>query len=203
MKNIRKLETESDKQKKDNRKKLWIGIVLALILILSSAGYAFFGSGNEDNSSNGRIVVNNIKFTQNENGYWDFSYNGKAYQTIYNPLDVENITTGFTKKIEDYNGKALYFGINTREDIASGGNYELLKNMQGVILKNQLSCLSENCTEDYPIKDCFTDNVIIYKAVDENMTRIMANGNCITIYYAPGFEEKATDALLFKILEII
>jgi hypothetical protein len=200
---IRKIKTREEIEKKERRNKMIIGIILGVIMLFSSAGYAFFSFGNEDSSSiNKKVVVNNIEFKQTDYGYWSFSYGGNSYETRFNPLDTENISLILTKTISSYYGKPLYFGINGLFDVASNGKDEILRNMQKIIIKSQFSCLDKNCTENYPIKNCSVDNVIIFKSIDSNISYVNEDKNCITINYALGDEEKASDAFLFRLMGI-
>jgi len=197
---IRKIETQEERQKKEKKRNMIIGIILGLIMLFSTAGYAFMSFDDEDTTIK-KLTVLGVEFTQNNYGLWDFTYGGNNYQTLFTPLDTINITGKLFKSIATYYNKPLYFGINTLADSSDNGNYELTKNLQ-MISKSQYSCLTSGCTEDYPIKNCSADNVIIFKQIEGNISSISENNNCITLNYASGEEELIADALLFKLLKL-
>jgi hypothetical protein len=198
---IRKIISRKEAERLQARKMKIITIVLGAILLLSTIGYAFM-SFEKENKNNEKISFNGIEFIRNENGFWGFSYGGNSYETLFNPFDTLNITGKITRRINDYYDKPLYFGINSMADAANNGNYELARNMQKIIAKSQFSCLSENCTEDYPIKNCSSDNIMIFKQIEGNVSRISEKENCVTLSYSLGDEEKASDAFIFRILGI-
>ena len=198
---IRKIMTKEERDKLDTRNKRIVGIVLGIILLISSVGYAFMTLDNNGGTSTSKLTYNGVKFQQTASGTWSFNYNGKDYETLFTPLDTANISVNTDKMLANYYNMPLYLGIDKKEDIASNGNYEIAKNLQGTILKSQFSCLTPNCTENYPVKNC-SSNVIIFKMSETNNSRITSTQNCVTISYALGQEERATDAFLFKIIGI-
>ena len=155
---IRKIITKEELEAKNTKNKRWMVIVIGLILLVSSASYAFFSFGGNNTSGKKPLTFSNVKFQQTDYGTWSFSYGGNSYETIFNPGDTINVTlyssiTGITNSISNYYQKPLYLGINSKEDVSSSGNLEILKNLGKIILKYQFSCLNQNCTEDYPVKN--------------------------------------------------
>lgn len=193
--------SEEERRKKEEKNKRILGLIIGIILILSTAGYAFMSFGDDNNGNSEKITYAGREFVQNSNGYWSFSYGNKDYETIYNPLMTQNVSVKINKDISSYSNSPLYFGINSQEDIANNGIYEIEKNLNGIYIKTQFSCIAENCTEDYSIKNC-SNNVIIFRQIEENYSYITQDNNCIMIDYALGDEEKATDAFIFNILGI-
>jgi len=193
---IRKIMTREEQEKKRERTNKIIVIVLGLIMLMSTAGY--FANEYASGSSN-NVVVNNIKFKQNSNGYWDFSLNGNNYETRYNPQETANISITVQKNIGVYTNKPLYFGINTLEDVNSEGASEITRVLSKNILKSDFACLSQNCSEDYAIKDCSIDNIIIFQKSITNSSRVYDKDNCVVIEYTLGESELASDAFIFRI----
>jgi len=191
---MRKILSQEDINKKESRNKTIISIVLALILLFSTAGYFvmdFSGAKQE------KINYNNIEFARNENGYWDFSIQGQTFMTAYNPSEVANVSLKLPKALGDFAGKVLYFESSS-SPIASS---EISRNIGNYVARINFACLNEEC-KDYAIKNCSVDNVIIIKEA-ENESIIKTDENCVYISYALGEEAKTADAFLFRILGII
>ena len=199
---IRKIETKEEAENRRKRNIRIMSIILGIIMLLSTAGYAFISFDNSSSETKSKLKFGDIEFAKTNAGTWQFSYGGNNYQTIYNPNDVVNVSVKITKTISDYYNKPLYFGIDKREDIANNGEYEIVKNLEKIIIKYQFSCLTKNCYENYPIKNCSGDNVIVFKQTEANNSIITENQKCVTISYALGDEERASDALIFGLLGI-
>ena len=78
---LRKIMSQEELDKKAQRNKMIIGIVLAIIMLFSTAGYFVMDFSSSKPQS---IVFNNVKFTEGSGG-WDFNFNNNAYQTLFNP----------------------------------------------------------------------------------------------------------------------
>ena len=193
-----------EREAKDKRNKKIIVIVLGLIMLLSSLSYAFL-SFEGDNSNGGSSVVdtltyNGIKFSKTNYGTWKFSASGSNFETKYSPEETLNISVILTKNIQSYSNQPLYFGIDNLEQLETAGNSEIVTNIGNLLLKYQSSCLTTNCTENVPIKNCATDNVIIFQKSDK--TSVIEDEKCVYIKYNSGEAIRATDAFLFKILSV-
>jgi len=197
--------TKQELEEKHKRNMRIITIILGLIMLFSTLGYALMNVEETPSSSNEKINYKGIEFLK-ANGAWTFTYAGENYATTFNPLEVNSVNStvsvSIQKSLSDFYNKPLYFGITSIEDVASNGNYELLRGLQKIISKNQLSCIDNSCSEDYPIKNCSESNVIIFKNSDTNRSYVTENNDCIIINYAEGEEVKSADALLFKLLGI-
>jgi len=194
---IQKIMTKEQIEKRDRKKKIIISVVLAAIMLFSSAGYAFFS--NEDTTTKTeKISYGGIDFVKTNYGTWQFTQGNYQFETKFMPKDTENISVQISKTLDNYLQKTLYFGINSKVDIASSGSNEILRNIYSLIERNDLSCLNENCTEDKPIKDCSVDNVIIFK--ESNESAIKTENNCLVLYSPIYEQERVADAFLFKIL---
>jgi hypothetical protein len=198
---LRKIMTVEEREIKDRRNKRIIGIILGIIMLLSTAGYAFLSFEKEDNPSSRKIDYKGVEFVSSERGTWKFNYAGVDYETLYNPYETINITSEINTRINQYYNKPIYFGIESKEDIAISGTNEIERNFLTMVSKSQFSCLNENCSlnENYPIKNCASSNVIIFNII-EGDSSITEEDNCIVINYILGDEEKAADAFIFKVL---
>jgi len=196
---IRRITTKEEQEEKEKKNKRILAIIIGLVMLFSSASYAFFSFDNSTTKKE-KLVFSGIDFIKNENGLWDFTANGQSFQTTFNPAQVSNVSFILGKTLQDFYNKNLYFGINSAEDLVSLGTSEILQNIGRFVIISQPSCLSENCSEDYPVKNCSLDNVLIFKPA--NFSRIYLEDNCTIIAYAAGDEQKAADAFIFGIFGI-
>lgn len=196
---VRKIISEEERERVKRRNARAISIILAAIMLFSSLGYFatdIFGTKAVS------VTYNGLKFTQTDYQTWTFSAGGKDFETKFNPEQTKKISSILSKNLQAYYNKPLYFGTDSISDISSLGNSEITKGLSQFIIKAQLSCITANCAEDNPIKNCSSDNVIIFKRSSLNITRINEENGCVVIEYAPGNDELAADAFLFKIFGI-
>jgi len=209
MAEIRKIMSTEELEKKSQKNKVIMSVVLAVIMLFSTAGYFVFDftSTNEAGSSS-KIEYNGVEFSKTDYETWKFSYGGNSYETLYNPNETSNVSVeaGFSKKISDYYGNVLYFSAEPIESLSAGGSQEILRNLENLISRTNYACLADdlNCTleQDYPVKNCSVDNVIVFKAAEGNNSVISQNEKCAVITYALGDDEKAADAFLFGMMGI-
>lgn len=188
--------TKEEQEKKNKRNQFIIGIILILVMILSTAGYAITSG---DKVENDKIKYNGIDFVQKD-GYWYFDKDGQQFATVYNPIETENISVSFfAPGWIDYSDKPLYFVGNFQEP-----NYEIKRNMYNLVLRIADACLiGENCTQDLPLKNCLEDNVIIIQEPEkEEGETIKKNEKCVFIRADIQNQTRYADAFLFKILGI-
>ena len=196
---VRKITSKEDEERKRARNIRWISIILAGIMLFSSLGY--FAS-DITGSKKVSQTYNGLEFTQTDYGTWTFSANDLDFETKFNPSQTENISISLGKNLGDYSNRPLYFGADSAAEISTLGNNELARNIQNFVTKMQASCLTESCVEDNPIKNCSSDNVLIFKSSSDNSSRINADDNCITLEYSQGDEERVADAFLFRIFGV-
>src|SRR3989344_7336307 len=183
---IKQIISKEEKEKKQRRNSMIIGIILIAIMIFSTAGYAFFG---RENKNTNQIEYNKIKFYLLDDGWWHFSLNNEEYATAYNPKNVENISFFLTLNSYSYENKPLYFSYDSERE----GMNEISRNIGKFAERIQYACM-ENCTEDYPIKDC-KENIIIIKEANESL--IKQEDNCVYIF---SNDLRAEAAFIFRIL---
>jgi len=200
---IRKIEMKEEREKRETKNKRTISIILALVLLLSTAGYFVSEMFQEKRNT---LVFSGLEFRQTEHGTWQFSYGGISYETMYNPGEVKNISDlvseSLGKKVSDYYNQPLYISAEPIEELPQMAVQELLTNLGKVVSRSNYACLDENCSQNYPIKNCSTDNIIIFKKSSVNSSIIKENEKCVIIEYAEGEQEKTADAFLFKIMDI-
>ena len=96
---MRIIETHEDKEKKIRRNQLIMGVILILLMIFSTIGFAF--SSNISGSVVEEVEYNNIEFNRESTvGYWTFDVQGQEYITFYNAKEFA---------VRDLNGYILVF----------------------------------------------------------------------------------------------
>ena len=197
--NIRKILSKEELERKSGRNKKIIVIVIGIILVLSTAGYLFTELTGTKTKP---LVFNGIKFAKTEYGSWSFAYGGNNYETAFNPSDTANISGKITKRMSDYYGALLYLSAQPIEDFSQAASQEILRNIGSLISRSNPACLDENCSQDYPPKNCSGDNIIVFKESKTNSSSLSENNKCVILEYSPGEEEMVADAFLFRIMDI-
>lgn len=185
---MERIKTKEEIERKKKRNQWIVGLILTLILVLSTAGFALFRGNNQTNR---RVEYNGLKFTL-VNGLWAAEINGKIFYFQNLPQEVANVSVSGFYDLQTYSGKPLYFVNN---NLASG---EVLNNLGSYILRYQDACIAGlNCSGDLPVKTC-KDNLIIFVTSDSE-TKVWKNENCV---YISGNFIKGVDAWLYKMLGV-
>ena len=192
---MRRILTQEQKDKKVRRNQLIIGLILILVMVFGTVGYAF---GDKENKNSEKIEYNGIEFIKT-NEYWNFNFQGYDFITKYNPKEVENITFLSYSSINNYANKPLYLVSDFNEP-----NYEISRNLNPFVLRIQKACLNEPCEGNLPIKNCSEDNIIIIKEPENEKDNIKESiyqqENCIFMISSIENQTRYVDAFLFKIL---
>lgn len=196
---VRKIVSPQEKERQNRRRNIIVSVVLGLIMLFSTAGYAFFTS-EESKKTVEKDTYNGLELTRTDYGSWKFKTASGEFETKYSPRDTENISVTTAKSLQSYAGSPLYFGIDSKEDISQSGNYEILLNMQAAVPRSNFACLSENCSEDYPVKNCSDSNILIFRP--SMVSRVYDENGCVVLEFSEGETEKTADAFLFRILGV-
>ncbi len=186
---ITKIITKEEKERKVRRNQIIMGVLLIVLMVLSTVGFAFTDNFNNEE----KIKYNNVKFTK-DSGYWSFNVNGNNFLTLFSPKETEDISS-IEISIQDYIEKPLYLIGDDGEHFS-----EIAINLNGIVKRINRACLDEkDCKEDFPVKDC-SNNIIIFEDSKENM--IDKKENCVFI--KSGYSEfiRYTDRFLFDLLDI-
>lgn len=194
---MQRIITRGEQAKKTKRNQLIIGVMLILLMAMSTVGYAL--SSRESESNTDKIKYNGIEFIKNSD-YWQFTAQGSNFITRYNPKETENVSAGFVyTKLNDYANEPLYFVGNFQEPI-----FELKRNIYPFALRIQDACMQGiNCSlESLPKKNCSLDNVIVVQESYDKRESIYQKDKCIFISANMENQTIYADAFLFKILGI-
>jgi len=187
---MRKIITVQDREKKETRNKVIIGIVLVVLLVFSTAGYAFYRTGSDEIK---KILYKDIEFVLQNDGLWHAEVQGNELKTVFNPEETENISGFLSISLLNYQNKPLYFSYDSDRQ----GVGEVVMNIGSHVGRVQHVCLDE-CEEDLPVKNC-TENIIIIREGEE--TLIKQEDSCIYIS-GKGDIIRASDAFIFKLFKI-
>lgn len=193
---IRGIRTQEEIDKKKRMNQIIVGGVLIFILVLSTAGFAFFSNPNSSQQpGNEKINYNEYDFKKGNNGFWEFQIEGQTFSTIYNPYETENITLDFQTLINNYYGRPIYFILSN-----PAAADEINRNIGRYASRWQEACLlGEKCESNFAIKNC-TDNIFVFK--ETNYTKIYKKESCIFIEAPYDEQEKVSDRLIFKMFGV-
>jgi flagellar basal body-associated protein FliL len=196
---MRGILDKKDEEKQRKKNNMIIGIILIVLMGASVIGYSFFSSDSFEESTRETIEYRGLEFVDSGYGTWVFEIQGFQFQTRYLPIDTLNISTIMTKTIQNYQNQVLYF-VN-QDDLSQNGISEIGSNLNNFIQRINFACLeNEKCEGDLPIKNCTSDNVIVFKK--DNIPRINEQEKCVYIYTSEEEILRASDTFLYKILGI-
>ncbi len=186
---MKKIEKKEDKLKKEQKQQKILCIVLGLILLGSTLGFAFMN--NSSNTTNGyeKREYGTRTFVRGMN-YWELEDNGNMYYFNYLPDELLNISVNYNGTMSDFQNSVFYYVGNF--------NNRLLTNMQNYVLRYQEAKLNDS-DKDVPLKYCnSTDNIVVFE--NSNITSIYSVDNCV---YISGDTSKASDLFFYKLLGIV
>ncbi len=188
---LKKIKTEKQIQYEKKRNQLIVGVVLSLLMVLSSVGYAVMSNDSGDSSTLTK-KYGNLVFTQT-NGFWATQVSGKTLFFNSLPEEVSNVSVNGTISINDYYEKSVYF-VNSNGAVNGVANA-----LTNVAFKMQEACLEgQDCTnKDLPVKNC-NDTLIIFDPLVQPSS-IQKIGNCIYLY---GDSFKSADKFIYRLFNI-
>ncbi len=189
---MKPIKTAEQHFKKTKNRKAWLAILMLVILIGSTAGYAFYFVDSESTNLDEIDVSGQTSDEQRliqSNGFWFGQYNGQYIPFTNHVNETKNIEVSTDRKIADYVGKVLYVDSKNSE-VDSEISSSLGKYSERV----QRACYG-SCEENIPEKGC-DSNLIVFRESEKN--KVYQEENCIFI----DGDLKAVDAFLYKIFEI-
>ena len=164
---MKAIESKRETEKKQKRNQWIIGGILIIVMLGSTFGYAFYHFGDKEDVD--KVEYNGYVFL-NQNDFWITNIGTYQFMFKYNPLQVEK-TDAELNYLDSYSGVPLY--IFSEDYVAE---VEIYRNLGNVVQRFQGACLSEeNCQENWPIKDC-SNNFIIIRLSNES--KISQDGAC-------------------------
>lgn len=197
---MRKIKSMADIQRIQRRNNIILGLVMILLLVVSTAGYSIMSA---DSDGNDVVNENGFDFIRDQ-ALWKVVIGDEVFAFQNLPSEVSDVEVNLDIQLGTYSGQPLYF-VNPGE-----GTNEILSNIGRYILRYQESCLQQDgervavggedetsCDGDFPVKDC-SSNLIVFETGNE--TRVYSEENCVFI---SGDTLRGSDAFLYKILGIM
>jgi len=181
---MRRLETEFDRESRQKRNKLILGIILIIVMFGSTLGYAFSLFG--ENSGSGETPQNLNELHYNGQS-WIVERDGRILSFRSGLDEVKDIQIPAVS-LSDYQNQPLY--IASDNDLVM---QEIASVMQGYASRVQRACYLSCNDSELPEKDC-SSNLIVWKASEANA--VTKDGKCIFIEGDAG----AADAFLYRLL---
>lgn len=175
---MRKIESAEEIEKKVKKRARLFAILMLIILVGSTAGYAFFSN----------IGDSNVQPKTDNQGRWEHTFNGQKLYLSNSPSSVENVDVKVSMTINDYAGKTLYIASEN-----TGIVTEISSTLGLFTSRTQLACYGK-CEKNLPEENC-TENLIVWKSSAEN--KVYQSDKCVFIEG----DMRAADAFLYTILE--
>lgn len=184
---LKPIEKIKDKERKERRNKIVLGLLSAFIMIISVIGFALNLRGGNSNVKEG--------------GFWNFYVklgNQKLQlKTLFLPNETGDVKIKYAPTIGDFINKKYYFYSSSelREESFRALSY-----------LSYISILREACLKDYPcynselpLKDC-NENFIVF--IKSNDTEIDRKSECIILKGNRTNIDKTIDKFLYIIFKI-
>lgn len=187
---MRRIVSKEEQSKKQRRNQIIVGVVLILVMIVSTFGIVRDSFGNESSTS---VKYSGIEFVK-QNGFWIAEIGGFNLIVRYNPYETEKISAQLNS-LETYYDIPLYLSSENNEAI-----YEIYNNFEKIAERIQMACLEKNnCDENLPVKSCENNFIIITK---NKTASVVQKDNCVFISGPEENLTKITDDALFEIFGI-
>ncbi len=189
---MRSIESRKQEEKKRKKNQIIIGAILIFIM-LGSTFAVIVDSLSSSRNEIEKVEYNGYEFV-NENGFWATSVGSYRFLFRYNPTQVEKINAEM-RYISSYSGTPLYVFYEDEPAFI-----EINRNLGEVVQRFQGACLEEEgCPENWPIRDC-SNNFVIIK--ESNESKIYQEQNCAFIEGPKENLTQITDEFLFLITGI-
>ena len=165
-----------------------------MIMFASVIGYAFQGTGSEENSN---VEYKGFEFISQDSS-WILE---DKFIFKYNPLETEEfVINNFLNLLIDYQAKPLYIYSENKE-----AELEIYRNFYSSVQRIQYACLEKSgndfevqCEESWPMKNC-SNNFILIK---EGEFKVEQENNCVFIEGPKENLTKISDEVLFNIIGV-
>ena len=162
---MRNIESKKEIEKKRRKNQITIGGILIFIMIASTFGIIVNSFGTKTGVE--KVEYNGYEFAY-ENEFWTTTIGNYKFIFKYNPEQVERIESEL-KYLNSYSGVPVYI---SSEDYVS--EVEIYRNLGNIVERFQGACLEEKgCQENWPIKDCSNNFIIIRKANESKIYQDM------------------------------
>ncbi len=194
---MRKIETKEVIERRKTRTKILVGGLMIFLLVISTAGYAFFNNPSVERES---IKYNDIRFERADNGLWVWEFEGQSFYNYYNPEEINSfeLSFDFYPTLNDFYDKPLYYTSGNEEAISI-----LLYDLGRYSSRSQEVCLEgreANCSEDLIVKDC-SNSILVF--VESEQPKAYKTNNCVFIEGSYDYQLKVSDKIVYQTLGVI
>ncbi len=172
------MKTKPALQEKRDKRKLFLPIFIAVILVMSAFGVVFGGFSGEDALPQGTVQMGDAQFALQPNGRWNVKINGRSLDVQTGPYELKEIQ--LPSDINDLiNAQKIYISyeagknyLNTIPDF-----YNNIRTMTTVTA----SCVADGpgC-ENLPLKTCQDagNGVVVVELLQKEKSGMTHEGNC-------------------------
>ncbi len=179
---MRHIETQIQKEKREQNRNKYIGLFLLGIMVLSTAGYALLSFTSTEQPPSDPSSADAF-------GRFPLSTNGQTIYFTYQQKDVNNISININTTLGDYRGNTLYVSSENQ-----GILYELSSTIGRFVSKLQEACYGQ-CEKNLPEKNCSQPFIVMKES--EEIFQVTQENQCI---FVQG-DLKSLDAFLYKIFK--
>ena len=181
---MRKIQSASEIAEKEAKTKKIGGIVIIILLLLGTAGFALNGVGiKSDNSAKDGLIFDGQS--------WNYFLGGQPiYRFTYGLGELNFTDVNIAKSVVDFSGRSLY--LDSENGI---GVQEIALNLGRHAGKIGEACYG-SCEKDLPELTCDGEEILI--VISNNSLGVNERDNCIFI----AEDLKVVDAFLYRILGI-
>lgn len=180
---MRKIMTPEEQRARERRRVRLLSFFMLLILLGSTAGFAFISYQQDAPAPQGEDIV------QDTGNGWTLNWQGSTFLLRASPSAVADIPVETTHSIDNYAGSVLYIDAENEAILA-----ELGSTLGKYSSRVQPACYGA-CTRDLPEVNC-TVNVIVWESAEEN--RVRQEDQCVFIEG----DIRAVDAFIYRTLGI-
>jgi hypothetical protein len=188
---MRKINSSQDKIRKQKRNQIIFGILLVIIMVFSTLGYAFGGGESSEEEGVERIDYNGKYFFEYGSA-WISEEEPRIFLTN-NPQNVSQ-EFFFVNGIDSYEDQPLYISYNE-----SFSSFFIYDNLSPIALRMQQACLEKGCKEELPVKNCSNNFIIIEEYLESS---VVQEENCVFIKGNSEDLSKLVDSFILEIFGI-
>jgi hypothetical protein len=179
---MRKILTPEEIHKKESRRNRIISMVLLLIMLGSTIGFAFLYKGEDSTKSNSKVV--------NYGNQWVAQIGDAQFVFSSSPDEMNSTSIILLSSVGQFSGKPLYI------DSQNSAFYNEIYSTLGRYAQRVQGACYDSCENStLPEKTC-SDNLIVIKESQKN--KVYQNQSCIFIEG----DMRAVDSFLYRTLDL-
>ena len=181
---MRKIQTQSEIERKRKRNVLIISSLMLGLLVLSTLSFAFLTAPAKQD-------LNDLEDDSSDSKFGDklrIDYSGQSFYLLSSKADIESIEVNINALPGDFSGKNLYVAADNQ-----GILQEIASSLGKFSSRFQEACYGA-CEKNLPEKNCTgIDNLIVWKESEAN--KVYQEEKCVFIEG----DMRAVDAFIYKL----